>query len=80
MSRILLCLSLFLAGYLFGTLERPAKAQTGQWYGTDGSSGSTFEQYPGGPIQYYDNKGNAGTYFPGVIQNEPASSLERNPC
>lgn len=80
MSKILLCLSLFLAGYVLGTLETPLQAQSGTWYGNDGSSGTTIETYPGGPIQYYDNKGNAGTYFPGVIQNEPASSLGRNPC
>lgn len=80
MFKILLCLCLILGGYVLGSLETPLKAESGYFYGNDGTMGSTHQMLPGGPTYYYDNHGNSGVYIPGTVAPTLPNSYDRSPC
>lgn len=63
MSKALLCLSLFLAGYLVGTVGPTVKAQV-QGFNSDGSSYLYYPPAaPGAPGQWFGSNGQSGTIY-----------------
>ena len=77
MSKILLCLSLFLAGYLVGQISPAVQAQAPiMGYDNQGGSWQYFSAPgPGGAGQYYGSNGQSGQ-----IYQAPAPLGQRSPC
>src|SRR5688500_156817 len=63
MYKTLLCLSLFLSGYLAGQISTPATAQV-QGFNSDGSSYLYYPPAaPGAPGQWFGSNGQSGTVY-----------------
>lgn len=84
MRKILLCLSLLLAGYLMGQVSQPVTAQV-QGFNNDGSSYLYYPPAaPGAPGQWFGSNGQSGTIYDNTQQNHNPSLGQgfgqRNPC
>ena len=88
LGKIIICLSLFLAGYLAGTTSPTVTAQA-PIMGTN-NDGTSWTYYPapgpGGVGQWNNSKGQSGQIYStpsmsmGEIQNWGNQGSRRNPC